>query len=146
MELDHDIDVFYQEMMTWVRRRRRSGDGTTQQTRTQTQTQGDGDYPERICWPPHPRPQMERVVCELGGACTDGVDENSDDDEDNGDYEGEDDGDDEGPTIVEVEARLVRRHTVPGHIEGPLFVPWERPASALVDPARILLATGKYVD
>ncbi|KAK3360711.1 hypothetical protein B0T25DRAFT_447782, partial [Lasiosphaeria hispida] len=55
VEFDRDIDVFCQEMMAWVRKRRSSG----------AQMQ-EAAYPERICWPPRPRVTLKDLRLFLG--------------------------------------------------------------------------------
>lgn len=47
VELDHSVDVFYRELMSWVKKRR-SGSANTQTIALR----------ERIYWPPYPQPQM----------------------------------------------------------------------------------------
>ncbi|KAK3937786.1 hypothetical protein QBC46DRAFT_391765 [Diplogelasinospora grovesii] len=95
VELDHNIDMFYHELVSWVKKRR-SG-GTSPQTRA--------IIPEAIRWPPYPDRR-----CDWSGS--------------------EEDDSDDKPDLRE---------------KGPR-VPWQRPASTMVDRSRILLATGKYAD
>lgn len=73
----------------------------------------------------------------------------SDADEDgNGDEQGNggEEDQDNGLGTYEVQAVQVARRRNSCDVETPLFVPWERPAYALVDRSKILLATGQYAD